>query len=400
MTFIINGKEYFYEEVGIRMKGNTSRRSFYNSNDGIYDMIHYKLSFSQTFDNEDRYESPKVWDKEERKLRKNRLFAGMEKLDLKWNKSLDETYTREYWAYSMYQDFGVLAPNITPVNLNLNYRNKDENLGVYYALETVDEQFLEKRLAKKHLGGDLYKVGWGYGMGGDLTTKTINYIGVEDEDSGYFPIYDLKTNKKKSDFSLLKNLINILNIKNDLSEVVNLGYYLNYEAISYLVGNPDDMRNNKNNYYIYFLKDTNQAIFIPYDYDRSLGITHEWDPTGNAMTSFSPYSKRTSVDSGNADAQNNPLVLKTIAKGGNMELILEYRKLVLAGKNSKYFDINEFNKAYEKNRTKYQNLTQSSIDRLAHKNVGFTKNETKNMAISEYLSKKHKTIEQLIDSYN
>ncbi|NLB84858.1 MAG: hypothetical protein GX794_01925 [Acholeplasmataceae bacterium] len=167
VTFIINGVIYFYEEVGIRMKGNTSRRNFYNPYEGVFDIIHYKLSFSQTFDNEDRYLNPKVWDKEERKIRKNRLFAGMEKLDLKWNKSLDETYTREYWAYSMYQDFGVLAPNITPVNVKLNYRNNDENLGVFYALEAVDELFLEKRLAEKHLGGDLYKVGWSAGMGGE-----------------------------------------------------------------------------------------------------------------------------------------------------------------------------------------------------------------------------------------
>ncbi|NLB84859.1 MAG: hypothetical protein GX794_01930 [Acholeplasmataceae bacterium] len=213
-------------------------------------------------------------------------------------------------------------------------------------------------------------------------------------------MYDLKTNKKKSDFSVLINLINTIDTSDDFSEVLNLGYYLNYEAISYLVGNPDDFRNNKNNYYIYFLKDTIQAIFIPFDFDRSLGITHEWDPTGNGMTAFSPYSKRTSVDPGNENAQTIPLILKTIAKGGNMDLILEYRAIVLAGQNSKYFDIDEFYKVYEINKAKYQYVTQASIDTLRDKNVDFTKNEIRNMPISEYLARKDQTINQLIDNYN
>src|SRR5690554_4684482 len=122
VTIIVNDQSYFYEEVGIRMKGNTSRTNFYNEADGMYEMIHFKLSFKQTFDDESEYENPKVWESEDlRDARKKRLFAGMEKIDLKWNRPKDETYSKEFWTYEMFRSFGVLAPNITPVNLKMNY---------------------------------------------------------------------------------------------------------------------------------------------------------------------------------------------------------------------------------------------------------------------------------------
>ena len=53
--------------------------------------------------------------------------------------------------------------------------------------------------------------------------------------------------------------------------------FLKFEAVSYFLGNPDDLRNNYNNYYIYFNKSTGKMIFIPYDLDRCLGVTNGWD---------------------------------------------------------------------------------------------------------------------------
>jgi ABC-type sugar transport system ATPase subunit len=156
VTIILNGKEYFYEEVGIRMKGNTSRRDFYDPIDGVYAMIHYKLAFNQTFDDESEYDSPKVWnDPNLRKQRKDRMFAGMDKLNLKWNKNFDETFSKESWAFNMFEEFGVLAPKVTPSRVQLQYRGQYENMGIFFVNENVDKYFLEKRLDEKHLDGDL-----------------------------------------------------------------------------------------------------------------------------------------------------------------------------------------------------------------------------------------------------
>lgn len=41
----------------------------------------------------------------------------MEKLDVKWNKSFDEIYLREYWIYEMYLSYGVLVFKIIFVNI-------------------------------------------------------------------------------------------------------------------------------------------------------------------------------------------------------------------------------------------------------------------------------------------
>lgn len=399
VTIIVNGKTFFYEETGIRMKGNTSRTSFYNPDEGMYDMIHFKISFKETFDDELKYENPKVWtNPEDRALRKNRLFAGMEKLDLKWNRPKDETYTREYWTYEMFRFYDVMAPRITPVNLKLNYRGTFENFGIVYAIETVDEQFLEKRLASKHLGGDLYKVGWDHQYGGSLTLDTLDRIGVEDENKSYFPVYDLKTNKKNSDHQRMRNLILKLNSDEKVENLVNIDYYITFEAVSYLSGNPDDLRNHFNNYYIYFLKDTDLAVFIPYDYDRSFGINHDWNPTGHSMTKYSPYTHRTTMGEGNN--QINPLILKTVARGsGQTKLIQDYRSLILDMIDSKFFDYDAFEKVYDMQRLKYEDLTDYSIDRLKDKGIRFNKHEMFNMAVKTYMQQKVATVNELIDSY-
>ena len=39
--------EWYIEDVGVRMKGNTSRNDFYSSQEGMYSLIHFKLSFQE-----------------------------------------------------------------------------------------------------------------------------------------------------------------------------------------------------------------------------------------------------------------------------------------------------------------------------------------------------------------
>jgi spore coat protein CotH len=245
LTVAINETIYQFEEVGIRMKGNTSRTDFYDENIGLYNLIHFKLSFGETFDDELYYNTPKVWTSDDaRKARKDRTFAGMEKIDLKWNKNFDQTHLREHWANDMFSAYGILSSKLNLSQVRFTVHGVMENLGIYNIIEDVDERFLEKRLAVKHLGGDLYKVGWDNEAGGELTLRTLSKIGKEDEDKSYFPVYDLKTNKKTSDNGRLINLIKGVNDNNrDVSEVVDMYYYLAYEAACYLIGNPDDTRN-------------------------------------------------------------------------------------------------------------------------------------------------------------
>lgn len=308
VTITLNGVPYEIKDVGVRMKGNTSRMAFYDAQKGIYNGIHFKLDFQETFDDKAYYGSDaQVWsDAQTRKARKNRTFATLEKLELRWNKCEDATYLKESYAYDLYRSQGVLAPRMNLCSMDWS----GVHLGVYTVGEPVDEVFLAKRLPANELGGDLYKCG-----GADFTNT--NSIGIENEDKGQFYSYDLKSNKKTSQHTALKGLINGLNAgnvtKERFAQLVDVDNFLSYAAVSWFVGNPDDLRNNYNNFYLYFLKSSGKAIIIPYDCDRCLGVAVHWDPSGHALTRDDPFSAYRN-DTG--DQQKNPLYLYSVVAGG------------------------------------------------------------------------------------
>ena len=313
---------YYIKNIGIRMKGNTSRTDFYNESDGQYNLIHFRVKFA---DGE---------------------FATLDNLELKWNKNDDTTYIREYYAYEMFRDCGVLAPHVNLSTMEV----AGVHQGVFSIYEPVDKNFIEKNVAKEDQGGNLYKCAWDR-RGADLTTSGT--IGVENEDAAVFYNYDLKTNKKEADYSDLRNLLTVLNKRNltkeKIEEVVDIDNFLMFSAVSYFVGNPDDMRNNYNNYYIYFLKSSGKAIFIPYDQDRVLGITKDWNPSGDAMTMVSPFSTKAK---GANDTQRNPLYVNTVdsEKGQYLE---EYTNALKKVAESDWLTTEKFDSLYEIARANY-----------------------------------------------
>lgn len=89
-----------------------------------------------------------------------------------------------------------------------------------------------------------------------------------------------------------------------------MNYFIKFAAVSYITGNEDDMRNNYNNYYLYFYTDNSdisnpvqKMIVIPYDYDRSFGITIDMNSNETAITKVNPYSTKST----NNGEQENPL---------------------------------------------------------------------------------------------
>ncbi len=316
VTITINGTAYKIHDVGVRMKGNTSRTSFYKEEEGgIYKAIHFKLDFQETFDDPDHYGTEAlVWSSEvERDARKDRTFATLENLELRWNKCKDSTYLRELYAYELYRSEGVLAPLVNLCSLDWS----DVHMGIYTLNEPVDKPFLEKRLPQEALDGDLYKCGWTWE---GASFKNANSIGIEDEDKGEFYCYDLKTNKKSSQHEALKTLIRELNSPNlteeRFRELVDVEHFINYAAVSYFLGNPDDLRNNYNNYYLYFRQDNGKAVIIPYDYDRCLGVTVDYNPSGHAMTTDNPFSDLREGGQHGPEEQDIPLFYRTVVRGG------------------------------------------------------------------------------------
>lgn len=398
------GKNYDYSipEVGVRMKGNTSRTSFYSPETGIYNLIHLKLSFQETFDDPAYYgDEAKIWTEKERQARKDRTFATLEKLDLRWNRCDDSTYLKEYFAYESYRQFGVPAPRINLASLDW----AGEHMGVYTINEPVDKAFLEKNFPADALGGDLYKIGWAGNSNGSFTSTTS--IGVEDEDNRDFYAYDLNTNKKTSTHESLKALIQTLNSKDltkeGFAEAVDLDTFLPYCAVSYLLGNPDDLRNNYNNSYIYFRADTGKMVVIPYDFDRCLGVTAHWNPTGDGVTSDNPFG--TSLNADGSD-QRSPLFLRSVCAGGFY--VLQYAEALKQISENSWWSYENFADTYALAAANYEELTTPSKSFENGKNLHFTMDLDRtsdfsswdNISYREYMDAKVATLKHYLADVN
>lgn len=351
LTVTINDEILEYPSVGVRLKGNTnSRGEICDENGYIISERHLKISFDETFDDE-MYETgmpgnPFLVDwstnTAARKIRKKRTFGGMEKIDLKWNASLDLSKAKQSYALKTFRDNGVIAPHDNVVNFSLGvYSSNDIYIDgytdTYDMLECIDETFINRYYSIEEQGGDLYKCLSHDSYLADLSNTTTTLIGIEDNYTGFHPTYDLKSNKKTSNMSSMYNYINTIsqntlyrgtattNIKNKLEATVDIDSFLKTEALSYLMGNPDDQRFNYNNYYIYFGKTSGKAYYIPYDWDWCFGCTYI---SGNAI-SYKPFQIETTKQKQNTNALYYRTIISntssTLGKSTMYPLISEYR---------------------------------------------------------------------------
>ena len=391
----IDDEVFEIEEVGIRLKGNTSRVPVYDKKTGQPNLSHYKLSFHETFDDEEYYgEDAKVWESEaERQERKDRRFATLKELEIKWNKNFDDTHIREYYANSIFRKAGVLAQQLNLCCLGVN----GDNYGVVNIYDPVEKIFIERNLPKEDWGGDLYKCGW--------TFKPANYVegsvtyGIQDKDENKFYNYSLKTNKNDSTHAQLIHLLEVLNkkkvSKEDFEGVIDADYLTKFLAASYFMGDPDDLRNNYNNHYVYFLKSSGKAIFIPYDNDRCLGLTHSWNPDQTGMTEVSPYSDRAE---GNNSKQKNPVIIYSVLEDGYY--VNEYTEELKKIAEFEDWKEDNFEQVYEIAKENYEQVV---VPAVKFENMDgefkfslegeFTNGDETNMSFQEY-------VQRLMDTFN
>lgn len=363
LTVTVNGTDYYFEDVGIRMRGNTSRRNFCDENGNIYDYVHFRFSLTETFDGAEYRDGAwgediavKWTDDAAREARKDRSFATMKKFYYKWNKNYDNTYVREIYANKMFRAYGILAPHITLAQVSLKQGGNFESLGVAMLYETVDKQFLKRNFSSDDAKGDLYKCTW---ASGPANLTSIEGRGVEV--SGQKFTYSLKTNDDRTaaDYGHHKHLIALIetlnktskndeNFRTKVESVIDMDYFCNFEAVNYLLGNPDCIRNNANNYYLYFLPQSRKALVIPYDYDRCLGINVDWNPSGDGMTTIKPYA----VNGANGDT-NNPLYTKTILSSGTEYYRNLYKTKLQNVLDGEWFTYNHFKAVFQNYQTTY-----------------------------------------------
>ncbi len=236
-TFTSNSYSAFEDNVGFRLRGNTSRNAAKKS---------FKVSFN-TFE-------------------KGRDLEGIEKLNLNGEHN-DPTISRSKICWDIFNSLGVTSSRSNHVELYIN----DQYFGLYINVEHVDEEFIDSRF--KNEDGNLFKC---------LYPADLKYKGDGADnykfESGGRRAYELTTNEDLDDYSGLAHFIKVLNqtsnaeFETEINKVFDVTSYLKALAVEVLVAHWDNYGINQNNFYLYENPDDGKFYYIPFDLDNTLGV--------------------------------------------------------------------------------------------------------------------------------
>lgn len=153
----------------------------------------------------------------------NQLFHGKKRLNLQ-SDTRDSSLIRSKLAFDDYQRAGALTPAAEWVHLRLN----DEYMGVYTAVDQVDERFLS--MNGRNPTGNIY--------------KPFYFLVVLPNAEDYLKFVEKETNRGRIDGDL-KEFVELVNltpehlIREKLWEVLDINGYLNWYCVNQLIGNWD-----------------------------------------------------------------------------------------------------------------------------------------------------------------
>lgn len=264
-TFVYDGTDTLFD-VGVRMKGNTSRNS-------------KKLAFRIDFDEF-----------------KNQTYQGLKTINLNSNHN-DPSLTRELLCAYVMQESNIISSRVNHVKVYFNgiYR------GVYAQAEFINKGFLSSRFGENK--GNLYKCSWP----ADLTWQGANqqtYKDIINPSPLNERAYELKTNETADDYSgfvaLVNTINNASNFKQSIDTIFDVDAYLKVLAAEVLLGHWDNYAYNKNNYYLYQRTTDKKFYYIPYDMDNTLGV--QWGVANINNRDVNAWGNN-----------NNPLTTKLLA---------------------------------------------------------------------------------------
>lgn len=363
--FTKDSKEWFFKDIGFRIRGNTSRRSpqeFSKDENGVctygkYIQAHFALDFEEWVDDDT--------DK--------KLADSMKGLILKRFKD-DSTYSREIYGYNLFRKNGIwIAPRAAYTTLKIQIvddldLDKDGDTkefetvdyGVYGMVEEIKKQFLKERTTKEGGGklnknsGNLWKCTWKHCKPNFVKNEATS-IGeesiepVKDENGNVIQFnketftYDYKSDDtfeegKTQLLAFMEELNNlptcnenssaddIQKVKDFYTKKMDGDLFLRTYAINVILGMNDDYWVNNNNFYFYFDTD-DKAYFIPYDYDNILGVS--------CVSNFDVGTKNP-MEWGSLTDEQHPLIQKILNVPEYMDLYKSY--LDLYSNEQSYFD--------------------------------------------------------------
>ena len=271
ITFVKDCETTVIDNVGLRLKGNTSRRR----PEGWYGQQHQR-------DNTDWHHAHFGVNLRKYADDDDHTIQGVRKLHLKWFKD-DPMYVREMFCYELFRRAGVwtaVRDNYCRLWIHVEGDSQEAYYGVYELLEPIDKRYVKDR--KSRFGasnGFLWKCR-NSAAGLNNPNGDIWY----DDDTDDRHAYTLETETGDFDSARVQ-LVDFMNKLTNLSdsefytwiqEVTDVDLLLKTYAVNVAVGMWDDYWNNANNYYIYFNGKGltgYKFYFIPYDYDNTLGTS-------------------------------------------------------------------------------------------------------------------------------
>lgn len=271
LSFVKQGETTVIDEVGLRLKGNTSRRRPEGWNGQMHQRDNTDWHHAHFGVNLRKYVEDDA-----------HTIQGVRKLHLKWFKD-DPAYVREMFCFDLFRRAGVwtaVRDNYCRLWLHVEGDSKEAYYGVYEMLEPIDKRYLNDRETRFGSSkGYLWKCR-NAAAGLNNPNGDIWY----DDDSDDRHAYTLETQTAEFDSARVQliDFMNKLSSLNDnqfytwIQSVTDVDLLLKTYAVNVAVGMWDDYWNNANNYYIYFnskhLHDY-KFYFIPYDYDNTLGTS-------------------------------------------------------------------------------------------------------------------------------
>ena len=322
ITFTKDGVTTVVDSVGLRLKGNTSRRrpegrsgEIHVRNNTDWHHAHFGVNLRKYVDDDAH------------------TIQGIRKLHLKWFKD-DPAYVREIFCYELFRRAGVWTvarDNYCRLWIHVEGDSQEAYYGVYELLEPIDKRYLKDRKDRFwSSNGYLWKCR-NAAAGLNNPDGDIWY----DDDSDDRHAYTLETQTEEFDSARVQliDFMNKLNSLNDndfytwIQEVTDIDLLLKTYAVNVAVGMWDDYWNNANNYYIYFnAKGVSgyKFFFIPYDYDNTLGTSLRCGVQDDA-------GRQNPLNWGN---DNNRLIARILKYNDFKDKYVAYLKELIDAKNA------------------------------------------------------------------
>ena len=261
-TVIIDG-DTALDNVGIRIKGNTSRDK-------------PKKSFKLKFNEQDLYTGNANYI--QIPSNQGRRYRGLKRINLRGS-TTDNAFIHDKAGYWLYKQMGYPSPRVSYTKVFITEITDDGTvlrgpsyLGLFLLTEDLDKTFVKSYF--KNDTGNLYKVTGG----GDLTDPGVDLKNYTWDDEGKPQrCYRLKTNEETDDYSDLSSFIQTANNDwNNIDSLMSFRILALYFAIDNIQGNWDEYIFIKNNYYMYFCPSYG-FVMLPWDVENNFNMGDpEW----------------------------------------------------------------------------------------------------------------------------